>query len=164
MGRAVSDGVTVIAIRPCLGADEYPRLAAIWRSAVVATHHFLDAEKIDYYGSRMSSDYLPSVEVTVAGIDGVAVGFSGTTTGFLAMLFVEAGYHGQGVGTALLREALDRYPDLHLDVNEQNPGALAFYQRHGFRIIGRSPVDDLGDPYPLLHLAYAPASEGQGDD
>jgi putative acetyltransferase len=156
---------STVSLRPCHGASEYPRLVKVWRSAVVATHDFLGAEKIAWYESKMASDYLPSVEVTVAAIDGRVVGFSGTSNGFLAMLFVEAGSHGKGAGSALLLDALGRYPDLRLDVNEQNPRALAFYQRHGFRVIGRSPVDDLGDPFPLLHLAYSPvAAGGQQED
>ncbi len=156
---------STVTLRPCQGVSEYSRLVEIWRSAVVATHDFLDADKIAFHESKMAAEYLPSVEVTVAEIGGQAVGFSGTTPGFLAMLFVDAGFHGKGAGSALLLEALGRYPDLHLDVNEQNPQALGFYQRHGFRIVGRSPVDDLGDPFPLVHLAYSPvAAGGQQED
>ena len=34
----------------------------------------------------------------------------------------------------------------------RRPGALKFYQACGFEVIGRSPVDSAGRPYPLLHL------------
>lgn len=40
-----------------------------------------------------------------------------------------------------------------VDVNEQNTQAVGFYARAGFTVTGRSPVDDEGRPYPLLHLA-----------
>ncbi|MGY0625916.1 MAG: GNAT family N-acetyltransferase, partial [Paraglaciecola chathamensis] len=40
-----------------------------------------------------------------------------------------------------------------VDVNEQNPKALGFYQRIGFKVVGRSELDGQGKPYPLLHLA-----------
>jgi putative acetyltransferase len=44
---------------------------------------------------------------------------------------------------------------LRVDVNEGNPGALAFYRRLGFTQTGRSPLDGAGRPYPLLHLAQS---------
>jgi hypothetical protein len=52
-----------------------------------------------------------------------------------------------------------------LDVNEQNPQAVGFYLHQGFRITGRSPLDGLGKPYPLLHLALlVTADEGTAQD
>ncbi|PSG70607.1 GNAT family N-acetyltransferase, partial [Escherichia coli] len=39
-------------------------------------------------------------------------------------------------------------------VNEQNEQAVGFYKKVGFKVTGRSEVDDLGKPYPLLNLAY----------
>jgi putative acetyltransferase len=37
-------------------------------------------------------------------------------------------------------------------VNEQTPAAIAFYRHLGFEPFGRSPVDDSGRPYPLIHM------------
>jgi putative acetyltransferase len=45
---------------------------------------------------------------------------------------------------------------LTVDVNEQNPEALAFYRACGFTVAGRSEVDDAGRPFPLLHLRELP--------
>ena len=58
------------------------------------------------------------------------------------------------VGTALLAHAKAAHQQLALDVNEQNPQALAFYKRQGFRIVGRSAQDGQGMPYPLLHMVW----------
>jgi putative acetyltransferase len=41
---------------------------------------------------------------------------------------------------------------LTVDVNEQNPLALQFYERMGFKVVGRSELDGGGKPFPLLHL------------
>jgi putative acetyltransferase len=42
---------------------------------------------------------------------------------------------------------------LTVDVNEQNPEALRFYQAFGFRVIGRSAVHGTGRPFPLQYLS-----------
>jgi len=39
-----------------------------------------------------------------------------------------------------------------VDVNEQNQQAVGFYRRLGFEVEGRSEVDSMGKPFPLLHL------------
>jgi hypothetical protein len=39
-----------------------------------------------------------------------------------------------------------------VDVNEQNPQAMGFYLRMGFAVAGRSETDDVGRPFPILHL------------
>jgi putative acetyltransferase len=39
-----------------------------------------------------------------------------------------------------------------VDVNEQNPDAITFYLKYGFKIISRSETDSEGNPYPILHL------------
>ncbi|MCE1174397.1 MAG: gluconokinase, GntK/IdnK-type [Propionibacteriales bacterium] len=130
---------------------------AIWRRSVEATHHFLSADDIDAIERELIPTYFPAVAITVAeGAHGV-VGFSGVADGRLEMLFVDAAARAGGVGSTLLHAAIEAHPDLELDVNEQNPAALAFYRRHGFEVIGRSATDQDGRPFPLLHLARRPA-------
>lgn len=140
-------------LRPCRGSTEWPALVRIWRSAVEATHHFLAPEDIAFFESRMTSAYLPAVDVMVADVDGTPAGFSGIAGNSLEMLFVDDTYRGRGVGSALLGRALTDHPDLALDVNEQNLQAVGFYERHGFVTLGRSDTDGDGRPFPLLHMA-----------
>ena len=86
------------------------------------------------------------------------VGFMGFNWPQIEMLFVEPEFFGHGIGKTLLaltqKRAIAEGATLTLDVNEQNPAALAFYQRMGFAVTGRSPVDGQGRPYPLLHMAW----------
>lgn len=79
-------------------------------------------------------------------------GFLGSVGHRVEMLFVEPGLRGRGIGTALLDEFGARHPGILLDVNEQNTAARIFYARRGFEVLGRSPLDGAGQPYPLLHL------------
>lgn len=143
------------ALRPCRGAHEYPQLVGIWRSAVDATHDFLTDVDRDAIESVLSSAYFPQVQLTVADLDGIPVGFAGTNEGNLEMLFVDAAVRGRGVGTLLLDDVLVAHGVRRVDVNEQNAQAVAFYRRRGFTVTGRDDLDDAGRPYPVLHMSWS---------
>jgi putative acetyltransferase len=68
------------------------------------------------------------------------------------MLFVLNEVRGQGIGTVLLQHAIEQLAATKVDVNEQNPQAVGFYQHMGFNIESRSPLDDMGKPFPILHM------------
>ena len=68
------------------------------------------------------------------------------------MLFVLNEVRGQGIGTVLLQHAIEQLAATKVDVNEQNPQAVGFYQHMGFKIESRSPLDDMGKPFPILHM------------
>lgn len=74
--------------------------------------------------------------------------------GHMQALFVDPDSRGTGVGKALVLHGLSLHPSMTTDVNEQNEQAVGFYEKMGFKRIGRSPVDDQGKPYPLIHLQY----------
>lgn len=143
-----------VILRPVNGAGEYPQLVKVWRSAVDATHDFLAQAHRDAIESRLAADYLPCVSLVVAERHGRVIGFAGTADGKLEMLFVDAGHRGGGVGSKLLAHALAAAGVTAVDVNEQNEDAVGFYERSGFIVTGRSPVDDDGLPYPLLHMQF----------
>ena len=56
-----------------------------------------------------------------------------------------------GTGSELPAFTVRRHGVTSVDVNEQNPAALKFYRKHGFAVDGRSPLDDQGNPFPILH-------------
>ncbi|PLP61250.1 GNAT family N-acetyltransferase [Mesorhizobium loti] len=126
------------------------RLVDIWLAAVRATHHFLTEDDIEFFLPRLRDLHISALEVHVAeGDDGDLLGFAGLDGANLEMLFVDPTHHGRGIGKLLIDHAVA----LKVDVNEQNPGALAFYLKCGFTQVGRSELDGSGKPFPLLHLA-----------
>jgi ribosomal protein S18 acetylase RimI-like enzyme len=57
----------------------------------------------------------------------------------LRKFYVDPPYHGQGVANALMQRVLENVQDvttLWLSVFSENPRAIAFYQRWGFRVTG----------------------------
>ncbi|MTJ91382.1 MAG: GNAT family N-acetyltransferase [Desulfovibrio sp.] len=149
-----------LTIRLATGADHHA-LTLLWRRSVEATHHFLPPAEVERLFEDVRRLYLPGVETLwVAELHqappaGVCpVGFMGCNGPQVEMLFVDPASFRCGVGTALLAHAKAAHQQLALDVNEQNPQALAFYKRQAFRIVGRSAQDGQGMPYPLLHLVW----------
>lgn len=54
----------------------------------------------------------------------------------VAELYVDSFFSGQGIGGKLLDFAVDRFNVRNFWVLEENPRAIAFYERHGFRNSG----------------------------
>lgn len=75
--------------------------------------------------------------------DGVVKGFMQVEQPELRKLFVEPVLHGQAIGSALLEHATAALGARRLWALEKNVRAIAFYERHGFRLTGeRMPEDD----------------------
>lgn len=141
-----------ISIRRSVSRDR-DALFEIWHGAVTATHDFLTAEDIAFYARVVRDDYLPLADFWVAVDGDRPVGFIGTTEANIDALFVDPRRHGEGIGRALVQHVWARGGGVTVDVNEANTAGRGFYARLGYRVVGRSPFDDIGRPFPLLHLA-----------
>lgn len=134
--------------------DETEQLLAIWCRSVDATHDFLSSADREAIESDLR-DFLPDAPLWVAVTSqDQPIAFMLLSEHHLEALFVDPDARGSGVGRFLVSHALTLIPKLTTDVNEQNHQAVGFYKRLGFDVTGRSPTDDRGRPYPLLHLSY----------
>ena len=136
--------------------SDFPEIAEVWEASVRATHDFLGEADIAFLRPLILNEYLAAVELrcTRDG-NGRILGFIGVAGENVEMLFLAPGSRGRGLGRALVRVAVEELGARRVDVNEQNPGALGFYEHLGFKVVGRSPVDGQGKPFPLLHLELA---------
>lgn len=135
--------------------DDHAALLSIWDRSVRATHHFLSGAEVDALYPLVSELLAgDALELWVlAAADDTPLGFLGMAGSKVDALFLAPESTGSGGGRELVDHAQALAGDeLTTDVNEQNPAALAFYERLGFVVEGRSPLDDAGRPYPLLHL------------
>lgn len=143
----IADGVDVVR------EEDLPRLVEVWEASVRASHDFLSDDDIVGYRPIVRDQLFGSMELYGVRDDaGTLVAFSGVAGGKLEALFVDPDWFGMGIGTRLVRHAVEERAATTVDVNEQNPRALGFYRRMGFEVVGRSELDELGNPYPLLHL------------
>lgn len=137
-------------IRPTEGE----RAVEIWRRAVDATHGFLaasDRQSLD----AMVRDFLPQAPLWLAvDANDHPLAFMLIDQGHMEALFVDPAWHGNAIGTSLVRHGLCLHPRMTTDVNEHNGRAIVFYEKMGFTRTGRSPLDGQGRPYPLIHLQH----------
>jgi putative acetyltransferase len=144
------------------GPADFERLVELWEASVRATHDFVAEADIDRF-RPLVRDALPQIPglACVRDPDGRVTGFVAVSDGKVHMLFIDPARRGQGLGRRLLEHAVRVLGASTLDVNEQNEQAVGFYLRLGFEVVGRSPVDDTGKPYPLLHMRLRLA-DGEG--
>lgn len=139
--------------------DERETLLGIWLRSVRATHAFLTEDDIAFYRPLVRDALASDLELWAAYPGGrIPAGFmaldDGSSPVKIEALFIDPAHARRGLGTLLVRRALAFKGPLILDVNEQNPGALAFYLRLGFIQTGRSPLDGAGKPFPLIHMRH----------
>ncbi|WP_125709305.1 acetyltransferase [Lacticaseibacillus porcinae] len=127
-------------------------LVDLWQRSVTATHQFLSADEIADI-QKYVPQALQQVPILVVAFDGARpVGFMGIAGNKLEMLFLDPDVQGLGLGKQLVQLAFDRYGVSSVVVNEQNPHAVGFYQHMGFQTVSRSPIDEQGQPYPILTM------------
>jgi len=148
----MADTLSETAIVPG-GRDDHPAAAEVWEASVRATHHFLAEADIRFLRPLIPGEFLPAVDLyCLKDGSGALLGFLGLARRKVEMLFLRPDVRGRGLGARLLRFAVDELGADELDVNEQNPAAVGFYEHMGFRVAGRSPRDGMGKPFPLLHM------------
>jgi putative acetyltransferase len=130
-------------------------LVAIWLRSVRATHSFLTEDDIQsllpFVRAELGHDSgLELWELSAEA--GAVIGFLGLVEADVAALFIDPDHLRQGGGRMLLAHARRLKGPLTVDVNEQNPEAVRFYEATGFEVVDRSPVDDAGRPFPILHM------------
>lgn len=152
-----SDGVHPV--RP----QEDDRLLEVWEASVRATHHFLTEADIQYFKPMVlpglwRMDHLHCVRDTEA----LLIGFVGVDEGKMEALFIHPSWRRMGVGRRLAEHALHELGAAWVDVNEQNRQAVDFYLHLGYRIEGRSELDGMGKPFPILHMKWH-GGDSRGD-
>ncbi|WP_444893109.1 acetyltransferase [Microbulbifer sp. TRSA001] len=132
---------------------DYETLIEIWEASVRVTHDFLQEEDIVTLKPLILEQYFDAVDLKCAKDDeGKIHGFCDVHEGNVEMLFISPESRGKGIGLHLMEDAIKNQGATKVDVNEQNKQALGFYEYLGFNVVGRSPLDGQGKPYPLLHM------------
>ena len=136
-------------------SEDQDSLVGIWLRSVRATHTFLSEDDIQSLLPFVRDELVPGSELelwVLADDAGAVIGFTGLSGADVAALFLDPDHLRRGGGRMLIEHARRLKGVLTVDVNEQNPDAVRFYEATGFETIGRSPTDDAGRPFPVLHM------------
>jgi len=133
--------------------EYYAEMLNVWENSVRATHDFISEEDIEFFKPIIIEQAFPAVQLRcIKSTSGSILGFVGVHDDKIEMLFILNEERGKGVGKLLLQYAIEQLGATKVDVNEQNPQAVGFYEHMGFKVVSRSPVDDMGKPFPILHM------------
>jgi ribosomal protein S18 acetylase RimI-like enzyme len=113
-------------------------LVRMWRESFEFGVGIADPNPLEEQEQYLAAVVVPNNAVRVAHLDGQLVGFVAATSTSVSQLYVRKGFNRRGIGSRLLDWAkLQSNGSLWLYTFEQNAGARAFYERHGFRIVAR---------------------------
>ena len=121
----------------------------MWRESFEAGVGIVDPHPIEEQRAHLVSVVVPNNAVRMALREGSVVGFVAATSDSISQLYVRKSDHRRGIGPQLLDWAKAQSSDsLWLYTFARNAGARSFYEKHGFRIVGRGfephwQLDDL---------------------
>ena len=131
-------------LRPYAPGD-FDETVAVWRASKRAAFPYVEAQQrwtleddAGHFRRVISVEY----EIWLAEADGRIVGLLARRDDFIDQLFVHPDRQRRGVGTALLRKAVELSPGgLRLFTFQRNQPARSFYEKYGFRAVkfGASP-------------------------
>lgn len=130
---------------------DYPEMSELWEASVRATHHFLNEEDIERIKPLLPGIF-DNIKVYIIREENVIAGMLGLIDDEIAMLFLHPNYFGKGIGKQLINYAINIHGACKVEVNEQNPQAVGFYQHMGFKVTGRRETDDYGQAFPILEM------------
>ena len=128
------------------------QLVALWEQSVKASHHFLINEDIEKLIPFVKNG-VSSIETLVIKYDAdIPIAFMGIDGSKIEMLFVLPDYFGKGIGKELVAYAIKKHNVQYVDVNEQNPTAVGFYEHLGFRVFERTELDEQVNTFTILKM------------
>lgn len=135
------------------------QILTVWEKSVLATHDFLPPTDFEEIKELVTNINFNDFEVFCLTKGNLILGFIGVADKKVEMLFLDPKFFGQGLGFQLLNFAVKELKADKVDVNEQNPKAVKFYQKFGFETFERTDKDDQGRNYPLLRMKLVRKNE-----
>lgn len=74
---------------------------------------------------------------------------------YLPIIAVDPAYQGQGLGSQLMKHALNRIDEdgLPAYLESSNPRNMSLYERHGFEVMGQIQIGTSPPIHPMIRLA-----------
>lgn len=129
------------------------KLQNIWKASVIETHTFLSTAEIEEIEGYLL-EALTSVTTLIVASNNLdePIAFMGIHKSKIDILFISPIERGKGIGKKLFFFGRENFDVNEVNVNEQNPQAVGFYEHLSFSTYNRSELDEQGNPYPLLYM------------
>ncbi len=136
MSESVTHGLSLRPGHP----DDRPAMAELWVASWARTLPDIDFQaRRDWLDGHIDTLLRGGASLIVSVAEERVAGFViiHPVTGYLDQLAVHPDFWGQGGAEALMRGARDISPALvALDVNQENPRAVRFYEKMGLKVVG----------------------------
>src|SRR3954463_972392 len=108
------------------------RLMEVWEASVRATHHFLSEQDLQTL-IPLAHHELATISPIhcLRDADGSVYAFMAVVDRKIDALFVDPAHRALGAGRRLVQYAIEELDARAVDVNEQNPAAVGFYEHVG---------------------------------
>ena len=130
--------------------DDLNEVMRVWYEASRVGHPFLSDEALRRDRLEIIHKYIPIARQWVGEVDGSIVGFIAMVGNQVGGLFVDPRHHRTGIGTALIEHVRPMFPTLTVTVFKENPNAIRFYEKSGFRLIEERVSEYHGIPELLM--------------
>ena len=149
-----------ISVRP-YRPSELAEVVSMWRASKRAAFPYVEVQQL--YTLENDTDYFRDViaaecEVWLAVDEDQIAGLLALRGNLVDQLFVRLGAQRQGVGSALLAKARERYPDgLRAYTFQKNSPARSFFEKHGFEVV-RAGLSPPPENEPDLEYVWRPGA------
>jgi GNAT superfamily N-acetyltransferase len=153
------DGGTEIRLAEVADASAVARVHLASRAA---TMPYLPAQKRsqEQVTDWVRDTLFRTCQIWVAARDGEILGYAALEGDLLEDLYLRPDVLRQGIGTLLLDAVRRQSPaGVSLHVFQQNTGARAFYERHGFTVLDTNDGSRNMENLPDMTLRWEPSSE-----
>ncbi|HEY0547073.1 MAG TPA: GNAT family N-acetyltransferase [Pyrinomonadaceae bacterium] len=131
-----TDEIVIVEYSPEYGRE----LVAMWRASFERAVGVINPHPLEGQLRYLAETVVPEnhVQLVLDKSDSKVIGFMASTPDHIAQLYVHVNHQHKGIGSMLLNMA-KRNSDgrLRLFTFKANRNAQRFYERHGFKIVGR---------------------------
>lgn len=114
---------------------EVDQIIDLWYRSSVKAHQFIESSYWESQKNAMKEEYLPMSETYVVSFQHNMVGFLSMVEDYLAALFIDESFQGEGYGKEFVRFIKGRREKITLKVYKKNSKAVQFYKNHGFVVV-----------------------------
>ena len=125
--------------------DDFEAVARLFRQVFAETYPHFDAKffEPERFRKILSEHILPNAKIWTAKKDGKLAGFLALEENFIDQLYIYAEFQNRGLGGFFVEQSKKIFPDfLELYTFDSNENAVAFYEKHDFKIIERGIAPD----------------------